>query len=106
MTKVLIPTAAASAGLVGGYSLARVTGVRATGGLALAAGGAAAFCSWKKNRGLATATALTAVYLGSFGYSHVLYKKIGPWPSVAAVTGATALASLAFGGPRSEKNKK
>lgn len=93
----LIPTAAASAGLMGGYKVARLTEVRALGGLALAAGGAAAFAGWKKNVGAGTATALTAVYLGGFGYSHVLHKKIGPWPAVCAVTGATALASLAFG---------
>lgn len=94
---VLIPTAAASAGLMGGYKVARVTNVRALGGVALAAGGAAAFAGWKKNAGTGTAVALTAVYLGAFGYSHALHKKIGPWPAVCAVTGATALASLAFG---------
>ncbi|MBM7051302.1 hypothetical protein [Rothia sp. ZJ1223] len=100
MTHVLIPTTAATAGLVGGYSLARLTGVRPIGGLALAAGGVTAFKGWQNNRGTATAAALTGVYLGSFGYSHVLYKKIGPWPAVASVTAATALASLVAGGPK------
>lgn len=97
---VLIPTAAASAGLIGGYKVARVTDVRALGGVALAAGGIVAFTGWKKNAGTPTASALTALYLGSFGYSHVLHKKIGPWPSVLAVTGATAAGSLLFGRER------
>ncbi len=94
---VLIPTAAASAGLMGGYKIARLTQVRALGGVALAAGGAAAFAGWQQNAGRARALGLTAVYLGAFGYSHALHKKIGPWPAVCTVTGATALASLAFG---------
>ncbi|MDO4898267.1 MAG: hypothetical protein Q3965_03065 [Rothia sp. (in: high G+C Gram-positive bacteria)] len=94
---VLIPTAAAATGLMGGYKIARATKVRALGGVALAAGGAAAFAGWQKNAGTGTATTLTALYLGAFGYSHALHKKIGPWPAVCAVTGATALASLVFG---------
>ena len=94
---VLIPTAAAAAGLTGGYKVARLTEVRALGGVALAAGGVAAFKGWQENAGTCTAAALTAVYLGAFGYSHALHKKIGPWPAVCAVTGATVLASLAFG---------
>lgn len=94
---VLIPTASAAAGLVGGYYTARATGIRALGGVGLAAGGAGAFAGWKKNAGTGRALALTGVYLGAFGYSHALAKKIGAWPSVGAVTGATALASLAFG---------
>lgn len=101
---VLIPTLAATGGLVGGYSLARATGVRALGGVGLAAGGVAAFAGWKKNAGVGRATALTAVYLGSFGYSHVLSKQIGAWPAVGAVTGATALASLALGRQQEAKS--
>lgn len=97
---VLLPTAAASAGLMGGYKVARVTGVRPLGGLALAAGGALACAGWKQNAGWPTAAALTATYLGAFGYSHALHKKIGPWPAVCTVTGATALASLTFGRPK------
>lgn len=98
---VLIPTAASAAGLVGGYKVARATGVRPLGGVALAAGGVAAFKGWQKNAGTARAAALTALYLGSFGYSHALHKKIGPWPAVLAVTGATAMGSLALGRERS-----
>ena len=97
---VLVPTLAATAGLMGGYKVARLTNIRALGGVALAAGGAAAYTGWQKNAGTPTALALTGVYLGAFGYSHALHKKIGPWPAVCTVTGATALASLAFGRPK------
>ncbi len=100
MTNVLVPTIASSTGLLGGYYLARATGIRALGGVGLAAGGATAFKAWQDNRGTATAVALTAVYLGGFGYSHVLHKKIGAWPAVLSVTAASAAASLLFGGPK------
>ncbi|MCP3425054.1 hypothetical protein NBM05_03155 [Rothia sp. AR01] len=96
----LLPTAFSTAGLLGGYKVARATGIRPLGGAALAAGGAAAFAGWKKNAGAGRATVLTAVYLAAFGASHPLAKKMGAWPSVAAVTAATGLASLALGGPR------
>ena len=95
--KVIIPTAAALAGLMDGYKIARLTKVRALGGLALAAGGAAAFAGWKKNAGSSRAAALTGIYLGAFGYSHALHKKIGPWPAVCTVSAVTALASLLLG---------
>ena len=38
----------------------------------------------------ATTVGLTALYIGGFGASHPLAKKIGPWPAVFAVTGASA----------------
>lgn len=100
MTNVLVPTVASSAGLLGGYYLARATGIRPLGAIGLAAGGGTAFKAWQNNRGTATAAALTAVYLGGFSYSHVLHKKIGAWPAVLSVTGTSAAASLLFGGPK------
>lgn len=96
----LTPTLAAGAGLTGGYYIARATGIRPLGGAVLAAGGAAAFTGWKKNAGTSRAIALTGIYLGAFGYSHILHKKIGAWPAVGAVTATTMLASLALGKPR------
>ncbi|OMH24847.1 hypothetical protein BKD30_07225 [Tersicoccus phoenicis] len=84
-------------GLFGGYAVARLTGVRALGGVALAAAGAAAFAGWKQNVGVGRAAALTGIYLAAFGGSHPLAKKLGAWPSVATVAGATAIASLAAG---------
>ncbi len=67
---------AVAAGLVGGYAVARYTGVRPLGGAVLAVAGAAA-C------------------LSAFGASHPLAKKIGAWPSVAAVTVAASALTAA-----------
>jgi len=39
---------------------------------------------------------LTATYLGGFGASHPLAKKIGAWPAVLSVAGVSALASWAL----------
>lgn len=96
----LLPTVLSTAGLLGGYQTARATGNRQLGGAVLAAAGAGAFMGWKKNAGVGVATALTATYVVAFGASHPLAKKIGAWPAVYAVTGATALASLVAGRKR------
>ncbi|WP_448222118.1 hypothetical protein [Gordonia iterans] len=89
-----------AAGLVGGYAVARYTGVRPLGGAVLAVAGAAAGRSWLR-RGPVVTAGLTAAYLGAFGASHPLAKKIGAWPSVAAVTlaasGLTAAVTSATG---------
>lgn len=96
----LLPTAFATAGLLGGYQTARATKNRQLGGAVLAAAGTAAFLGWKKNAGAGTATALATTYVLAFGASHPLAKKMGAWPAVYTVTAATALASLALGRPR------
>lgn len=90
-----IPTAALVAvGLVGGYSAARFSGKRPLGGAVLAVAGGLAAKQWAQQVGPVGATALTAVYVGAFGVSHPLAKKIGAWPSVGAVTAvATAVAA-------------
>lgn len=88
-----------AAGLIGGYAAARYTGRRELGGVVLAAAGVTAGRSWL-TRGPAVASGLAAVYLGAFGASHPLAKKLGAWPSVLAVTGgavgvtAAALAAV------------
>lgn len=91
-----IPTAPIVAGsLVGGYLVARETKVRPLGGAVLLAGGLAAGRTWLRTTSPATTALLTGVYLGGFGASHPLAKKIGAWPSVltvAAVSGASAWA--------------
>lgn len=88
-------TALAAAGLVGGYAVARGTGIRPLGGVALAAAGAVCANSWIRTSGPARGGALLAIYLGAFGASHPLAKKIGAWPSVGAVAaGAAAAAQL------------
>ncbi|MCF8588796.1 hypothetical protein [Gordonia liuliyuniae] len=78
-----------AAGLVGGYTVARYSGRRALGGVVLAAAGVAAGRSWLA-RGPVVTVGLAAAYLGAFGASHPLAKKIGAWPSVLAVTAAAA----------------
>ncbi|WP_298443482.1 hypothetical protein [Gordonia sp. (in: high G+C Gram-positive bacteria)] len=78
---------AVAAGLIGGYAVARYSGRRELGGVVLAAAGAVAGRSWLQ-RGPAVTAGLTATYLGAFGASHPLAKKIGAWPSVFAVTAA------------------
>ncbi|ALA68118.1 membrane protein [Corynebacterium lactis RW2-5] len=83
-------------GLIGGWLTARETGIRPLGGVILGAAGAYAARTWYAKTGLAGATSLVGTYLGAFGLSHPLAKKVGAWPSVLAVTaisaGAAALA--------------
>ena len=89
-----IPTApVVAASLIGGYLVARETGVRPLGGAVLAAGGLVAGREWKRHAGPVAASVLGAVYLGSFGASHPLAKKIGPWPAVVSAAGASAVAA-------------
>ncbi|MFV8380933.1 hypothetical protein [Corynebacterium hindlerae] len=73
-------------GLIGGWLTARETGIRPLGGVVLAAAGIWAGRSWLAKRGAATTAALTGTYLGAFGASHPLAKKIGAWPAVITVT--------------------
>jgi len=79
--------------LIGGYLVARETRRRELGGAVLAAGGVVAGRQWAKRVGPARTAALVAVYLGGFGASHPLAKKIGAWPSVFAVAGVAATAA-------------
>jgi hypothetical protein len=91
-----LPTAAITAGsLIGGWQLARQTGIRPLGGVVLAAGGVLAGREWARRTSPAVTGALVATYLGAFGLSHPLAKRIGAWPSVLAVSALTAAASYA-----------
>jgi len=88
-----IPTAPVVAGsLIGGYLVARETGVRPLGGAVLAAGGAVAVSQWRRQGPVVTGV-LLATYLGGFGASHPLAKKIGAWPSVVSVAAVAGAAS-------------
>lgn len=84
-------------GLIGGWQIARATGVRPIGGVVLAAAGVLAGRSWLTRRGAATTAALSAGYLAAFGLSHPLAKKIGGWPSMLIVTAAATAAAHYFG---------
>jgi hypothetical protein len=89
-----VPTAPLVAGaLVGGYLVARETKVRALGGAVLAAGGLLAGRQWLATTGPAGTALLSTVYLGGFGASHPLAKKVGAWPAVLAAAGTSAAAS-------------
>ena len=91
-----LPTAAITAGsLIGGWQLARRTGIRPLGGVVLAAGGVLAGREWARRTSPAVTGALVATYVGAFGLSHPLAKRIGSWPSVLAVSALTAAASYA-----------
>ncbi|MBB5912790.1 S-formylglutathione hydrolase FrmB [Nocardia transvalensis] len=91
-----IPTSLlAAGGLAGGFALAQATKRRQLGGVVFAAATAAALPRWRRAVGTGGAAALTGLSVGALGASHPLAKKIGPWPSVAAVSGAVALATWA-----------
>lgn len=94
-----VPAAAvAASGLVGGYAVARWTGKRPLGGVALAVAGGIAAYEWNRQAGPRAAAALTGAYVAAFIGSHPLAKKIGAWPSVFAVAGGMAAASCAVTG--------
>ena len=96
-----VPTAPIAAGsLLGGYLVARFTKRRPLGGLVLAAGGAAAANEWRRH-GTATTALLLGTYLGGFGVSHPLAKKIGAWPSVLGVSALSGAASWLLADRRS-----
>ena len=78
------------AGLLGGYITARESGIRPLGGVVLAAAGGWAVRSWLAKTDVPTTVGLTALYVGGFGASHPLAKKIGSWPAVLTVTGVAA----------------
>ncbi|MEZ2122194.1 MULTISPECIES: hypothetical protein [unclassified Corynebacterium] len=82
--------AVVTTGLIGGWLTARETGIRPLGGVLLGAAGIWAARTWAAQKGPLTATALTGLYIGAFGASHPLAKKIGSWPAVLAVTSITA----------------
>lgn len=91
-----IPTAPIVAvGIAGGYATARFSGKRELGGVVLAAAGAAAATGWAKKLGPVPAVALSALYIGAFGGSHPLAKKIGAWPAVGTVTAVVTAAAAA-----------
>jgi hypothetical protein len=89
-----VPTAAVAAGsLIGGYLVARETGVRPLGGAVLLAGGAWCTREWLRNRGPAVAGSLLVVCVAAFGVSHPLAKKVGAWPAVLGVSACAAAAA-------------
>ena len=86
-----VPTAVVAAGsLIGGYVVARETGVRPLGGVVLLAGGAWCTRSWLRSHGPGVAGTLLVVCIVAFAGSHPLAKKVGAWPAVLGVSAAAA----------------
>ncbi|WP_027004467.1 hypothetical protein [Corynebacterium halotolerans] len=87
-------------GLLGGWLTARETGIRPIGGVVLAAAGIWAGRSWLAKTDVPTTVGLSALYVGAFGASHPLAKKMGSWPSVLTVTAVAAGAAYALADAR------
>jgi hypothetical protein len=99
-----IPTAPlVAAGLVGGYLVARETKIRPLGGAVLGVAGVAAGRMWSRRSGAATTAVLSAVYIGSFGASHPLAKKIGAWPAVLSVAALSATSAYVLSDRRTAR---
>ncbi len=89
-----VPTApVVAAGLVGGYSAARLSGRRELAGVVLAVAGTVCGRTWLRSRGPVVTGVLLGTYTAAFGVAHPLAKKLGAWPSVltAAATATTYL---------------
>lgn len=95
-----LTSALAAGSLIGGYAVARSSGRRESGGVVLAVGGALCAAQWRQSAGSVRASAAVAVYLGAFAVSHPLAKKIGAWPSVLSMAGATGVLTYALTPPR------
>jgi hypothetical protein len=89
MTRTRFPSSLLVAvGLAVGFGIAQGTGVRALGGVILAACGVGAAALWVRRRGWAVAVGLGLLYLAAFVLAHVLALGVGlsAWLSVALVT--------------------
>lgn len=84
------------AGMLGGYVTGRVTKKRPLAGVVLGVCGIAAGMRWRRSSGPGTTALLSTIYVGAFGLSHPLAKKIGAWPAVLVSTAAAAGAARAL----------
>jgi|SRR4051794_35163172 hypothetical protein len=89
-----VPTAPlVASGLVGGYVVARETKVRPLGGAVLGAFGLAAALLWRRRTSAPITGLLLGTYVGGFGLSHPLAKRVGAWPAVLGAAAVSAAAS-------------
>ncbi len=89
-----VPSSAVAAlGLTGGFAAGHWTGRRDLAGALFAAAGAWCAADWYRASGPVAAAGLSALYVAAMGGSHPLAKRIGAWPSVAAVTAVTVAAA-------------
>jgi hypothetical protein len=102
-----IPTApVAASGLIGGFAAGRYLHRRDLAGVVSAAALAWCLPAWRGAAGTPAAAGLAAVYVGGLGASHPLAKKIGAWPSVLAVTAASAGAAVAVADRRTVRRSR
>jgi hypothetical protein len=87
--------AVAAGAFVAGFGVAEATGVRALGGVVLAAGGAWCYAALRRQAGTGRAAAVLALALALFVAAHPLGDAIGAWPAVLASAGVLALATRA-----------
>jgi hypothetical protein len=83
-------------GLIGGFAVARYSGHREVGGAVLAGAGAWCARSWLRSSGPGVMGVLLGTYMGAFGSSHALAKKIGAWPAVLCVAAVASGAAYAL----------
>lgn len=93
----LPPSLLATAGLISGFAVSRATEHRHWGGVVAAGFGLATAEACRRRTGLPQAAALGGIYAAALTGSHPLAKKMGAWPSVFAVSGATAMAAGLLG---------
>lgn len=86
-----------SAGLIGGFAVARATKHRHWGGVVATIAGLGAAETCRRRTGLGKAFVLVGTYASALAGSHPLARKIGAWPSVFTVTAATAATATALG---------
>jgi hypothetical protein len=88
------PVAAGS--LLLGFGVAQASGVRALGGVVLAAGAGWCALRWRRSVGPSRTAALLLVYVGAFAGSHVIAGTVGTWPAVLLAAGVAGLAAWAL----------
>jgi hypothetical protein len=96
------PTAPVAAlALVLGFAVAEITGVRALGGLVVAAGLGWCVLRWRTRIGWGRTVGLAVLFLLAFVGAHILAGPIGAWPAVLAVAAGTFVVVLAVDRDRS-----
>jgi hypothetical protein len=91
--RLLLTAPVVAAGLIGGFAAGRYLHRRDLAGVISAAALGACLRPWHRSAGTGVTVGLAAGYVAGLAASHPLAKKIGAWPSVFAVSGASAAAS-------------
>lgn len=89
--------------MVGGFALARRTGVRPLGGAAMLGANAVAARQWYAVGGAPLVAGLTTTYWMAMGVSHPLARRVGTWPSVLGTAAVAAAAAWALADRRTHR---